>query len=101
VVGSGVVYHASRRAGTAPSYRRKGYLCSRVPTEYIVSSGHVAASVLPTWWGQTLFAMWLEVAAWTPRFHTVVRGTPDSGYRQIITQGFGKFVNYGRHGLYP
>jgi hypothetical protein len=50
--------------------------------EYIVSSGHVAAPVPPMWRGQPLFATWLEAAAWTPRFHTVVRGTPDSGYRQ-------------------
>jgi hypothetical protein len=34
MVGSGVVYRASRdrRAGTAPSYCSKGYPCSRVPT---------------------------------------------------------------------
>jgi hypothetical protein len=50
--------------------------------EYIVSSGHVAAPVLPTWRDQALFITWLKAAAWTPRFHTVVRGTPDSGYRQ-------------------
>jgi hypothetical protein len=33
VVGSDAVYHASRdrRTGTAPSYRSKGYPCSRVP----------------------------------------------------------------------
>jgi hypothetical protein len=51
--------------------------------EYIVSSSHVAAPVLPTWWGQALFAMWLEEAIWTPRLHTVVRGTPDSGYQHM------------------
>jgi hypothetical protein len=50
--------------------------------EYIVSSGHVAAPKPPTWWGQALFATRLEIAAWTPRLHTVVRGTPVSGYRQ-------------------
>jgi hypothetical protein len=34
VVGSGAVCHATRdsRAGTAPSYCRKGYPCFRVPT---------------------------------------------------------------------
>jgi hypothetical protein len=47
--------------------------------EYIVSSGHVAAPVLPMWRGQALFATWLEAAAWTPRLH--IRGTPNSGYR--------------------
>jgi hypothetical protein len=52
--------------------------------EYIVSSGHVAAPVPPTWRGQALFATWLEVAAWTPRLHNVLRGTSDSGYRQYI-----------------
>jgi hypothetical protein len=52
--------------------------------EYIVSSGHVAAPVLPTWRGQALFATWLEAAAWTPRLHTVVRGTPDLGYRPTV-----------------
>jgi hypothetical protein len=50
--------------------------------DYIVSSGHVAAPVLPTWRDQALFTTWLKAAAWTPRLHTVVRGTPDSGYRQ-------------------
>jgi hypothetical protein len=50
--------------------------------EYIVSSGHVAAPMLPTWRGQALFATWLEAAAWTLRLHTVVRGTSNSGYRQ-------------------
>jgi hypothetical protein len=49
--------------------------------EYIVSSDHVAASILPTWRDQALFTTWLKAAAWTPRLHTVVRGTPDSGYR--------------------
>jgi hypothetical protein len=49
--------------------------------EYIISSGHVAAPVLPTWWGRALFATWLEVAAWTPRLHNLVWGTPDSGYQ--------------------
>jgi hypothetical protein len=50
--------------------------------EYIVFSGHVAALVLPTWRDQALFTTWLKAAAWTPRLHTVVRGTPDSGYGQ-------------------
>jgi hypothetical protein len=50
--------------------------------EYIVSSDHMAAPVLPTWWDQALFTTWLKAAAWTPRLHTVVRGTPDLGYRQ-------------------
>jgi hypothetical protein len=49
--------------------------------EYIVSSGHVAAPVLPTWRDQALFTTWLKAAAWTPHLHTIVRGTPDSGYR--------------------
>jgi hypothetical protein len=49
--------------------------------EYIVSSGHVAALEPPTWWGQALFATRLEIAACSPCLHTVVRGTPVSGYR--------------------
>jgi hypothetical protein len=50
--------------------------------EYIVFSGHVAIREPSPWWGRALFTTRLEVAAWAPRFHTVVRGTPVSGYRQ-------------------
>jgi hypothetical protein len=32
--------------------------------------------------GQELFTVRLEITAWAPCLHTVVRGTPDSGYRQ-------------------
>jgi hypothetical protein len=35
-----------------------------------------------TWWGRVLFATRLEIVAWAPRLHMVVRGTPISGYRQ-------------------
>jgi hypothetical protein len=50
--------------------------------EYIVFFGHVATRESTTRWGQALFTTRLEVAAWAPRLHTVVRGTPMSGYRQ-------------------
>jgi hypothetical protein len=50
--------------------------------EYIVLSGHVAALELSTWWGRVLFTTRLEIATRAPRLHTVVRGTPVSGYRQ-------------------
>jgi hypothetical protein len=50
--------------------------------EYIVSSGHVAAPEPPMWWGRVQFTARLEIAAWAPCLHTVVRGTPDSGYQQ-------------------
>jgi hypothetical protein len=50
--------------------------------EHIVFSGHVAAPEPSTWWGRVLFATRLEIAAWAPRLHTVVRGTPVLGYRQ-------------------
>jgi hypothetical protein len=53
--------------------------------EDIVFSGHVAAPEPSAWWGRALFATRLEIAAWTPRLHTVVRGTPVSGYQQILT----------------
>jgi hypothetical protein len=49
--------------------------------KYIVSSSHMSTPVLPTWRDQALFTTWLKAAAWTPRVHTVVKGTPDSGYR--------------------
>jgi hypothetical protein len=52
--------------------------------EYIVSSGYVAAPEPPTRWFGRYFATWLEIAAWTPRLHTVVRGTPDSVYWQLL-----------------
>jgi hypothetical protein len=50
--------------------------------EYIVFSGHVAAPEPSTWWGWVLFTTRLEIAAWAPCLHAVVRGTPVSGYRQ-------------------
>jgi hypothetical protein len=50
--------------------------------EYIIFSGHVAAPETSTWWGRVLFTTRLEIAAWVPHLHTVVRGTPVSGYRQ-------------------
>jgi hypothetical protein len=49
---------------------------------YIIFSGHVAPLEPSTWWGQVLLTARLEIAAWTPWLHTVVRGTPDLGYRQ-------------------
>jgi hypothetical protein len=49
--------------------------------EYIVSTGHVAAPEPPTWRGRVLFTARLEIAARAPCLHTIVRGTPDSGYR--------------------
>jgi hypothetical protein len=48
--------------------------------EYIVFSGHVAAPESSTWWGWVLFTTRLEIAAWAPCLHTVVRGTPVPGY---------------------
>ena len=50
--------------------------------EGIVFSSHVAALEPSTWWGRVLFTTRLEIAARVPRLHTVVRGTPVSGYRQ-------------------
>jgi hypothetical protein len=49
--------------------------------EYIIFSGRVATRESTTWCGQALFTTRLEVAAWAPRLHTVVRGTPVSGYQ--------------------
>jgi hypothetical protein len=51
--------------------------------EDIVFSGHVAALELSMGWGRVLFTTRLEIAARAPRLHTVVRGTPISGYRQV------------------
>jgi hypothetical protein len=50
--------------------------------EYIVFSGHVATPEPSTWRGRMLFTTRLEIAAWAPHLHAVVRGTPVSGYRQ-------------------
>jgi hypothetical protein len=51
--------------------------------EDIVFPGRVVAPEPPTWRGQVLFTARLEIAAQAPCLHTVVRGTPDSGYRQV------------------
>jgi hypothetical protein len=64
--------------------------------EYITSSGHVASLGPPTWWIWALFTMRPEIAAHAPCLHTVVRGTPDSGYRhyRIGLGGFSRSI-YG------
>jgi hypothetical protein len=49
--------------------------------EYITSPVHMASLGLPTCWGRVLFTVRLEIAARASCLHTVVRGTPDSGYR--------------------
>jgi hypothetical protein len=48
--------------------------------EDIIFSGHMAALELSAWWGRVLFTTRLEIVAWAPRLHAVVRGTPISGY---------------------
>jgi hypothetical protein len=50
--------------------------------ECIIFSGHAAVPEPSTWWGRALFTTRLEIAVWVLRLHTVVRGTPVSGYRQ-------------------
>jgi hypothetical protein len=50
-------------------------------SEDIVFDGHVVALEPSTWWGQVLFSTRLEIATRAPCLHTVVRGTPVSGYR--------------------
>jgi hypothetical protein len=56
--------------------------------EDFVFSGHVVAPESSTWWGRVLFATRLEIAARAPRLHTVVRGTPISGYRHVLIAMF-------------
>jgi hypothetical protein len=51
--------------------------------DYIVFSSHMAALEPSTWWGRSLFTTRLEITTWVPRLHTIVRGTPVSGYRQL------------------
>jgi hypothetical protein len=48
----------------------------------IIFLRHMVPLERPTWWGRALFTTWLGNAVWAPRLHVVVRGTPDSGYRQ-------------------
>jgi hypothetical protein len=65
--------------GPAPSH---GSRLTVDTLEYIIFSGHVAVLEPSTWWGRALFTTRLEIATWVSRLHTVVRGTPISGYRQ-------------------
>jgi hypothetical protein len=51
--------------------------------ECITSSVHMAPLGLPTCWGQVLFTVRLEIVVRAPCLHNIVRGTPDSGYRQM------------------
>jgi hypothetical protein len=50
--------------------------------EYITSPVHMASLGLPTCWGRVMFTSRLEIAARALCLHTIVMGTPDSGYRQ-------------------
>jgi hypothetical protein len=83
LLGSSVPYSGVRvvRTGSGASSWRSG------PTDFItgytIFSGHVAPLEPSTWWGQVLFTARLEIVAWAPCLHTVVRGTPDPGYRQL------------------
>jgi hypothetical protein len=52
--------------------------------EYIVFSGHVAAPEPSTWWGRMLFTTRLEITAWAPCLHAVVRGTLFRGTDRFI-----------------
>jgi hypothetical protein len=67
--------------------------------EYITSSGHVASLGPPTWWSRVLFTTRPEIAAHAPCLYTVLRGTPDSGYRQTRRRTFPqpKSNTRGRH----
>jgi hypothetical protein len=48
----------------------------------IIFSCHVVPLEPSTLWGGVLFTVRLEDTIWALRLHTVVGGTPDSGYRQ-------------------
>jgi hypothetical protein len=79
------VLDLTRRSG--PFVQGSGtFLWGSGPTvdilEYIVFSGYVATPEPSTWWGRVLFTTQIEIVAWAPSLHTVVRGTPVSGYRQ-------------------
>jgi hypothetical protein len=60
--------------------------CRSGPTDcilgYIIFSGHVVPLEPSTRWGRVLFTVRLEIVARAPYLHTVVKDTPDSGYRQ-------------------
>jgi hypothetical protein len=45
---------------------------------------HVAVLGPTTWRGRALFTTRLDIVVYAPCLHTVVRGTPDSGYRQFV-----------------
>jgi hypothetical protein len=71
------------RTGAGASSWRSG------PTDcvlgYIIFSGHVVPVEPSTWWSRVLFTTRLEIAARAPCLHTIVRGTPDLGYRQKLS----------------
>jgi hypothetical protein len=51
----------------------------------IIFPCHMVPLDLPMWWGRALFTVWLRNGVRAPRLHTVVRGTPVSGYRQYCS----------------
>jgi hypothetical protein len=57
----------------------------------IIFSCHVVPLKPPTWWGAVLFIVRLGNVVRAPRLHTVVGGTPDSGYRQALIAKNGVF----------
>jgi hypothetical protein len=48
----------------------------------IIFPCHMVPFDLPMWWGRALLTVWPRNSVRAPRLHAVVRGTPDSGYRQ-------------------
>jgi hypothetical protein len=85
--GSDTLTRESRATIGGPSCAYRGPALPRgVPTRLmhpgcIIFPCHMEPLDLSLWWGRALFTVWLRNGVRAPRLHTVVRGTPDSGYR--------------------
>jgi hypothetical protein len=86
--GPGMLTRESRAIIKGPSCAYRGPVLPRRGQARLVHPGciifpcHMVPLELPMWWGLALFTVWLGNGVRAPSLHIVVRGTPDSGYRQ-------------------
>jgi hypothetical protein len=86
--GPGTLTRESRATIGGPGCAYRGPALPRGGPARLIHPGciifpcHMVPLDLPMWWGRALFTVWQRNGVRAPRLHTVVRGTPDSGYRQ-------------------
>jgi hypothetical protein len=86
--GPGMLTRESRAIIGGPGCAYRGPVLPRGGPARLIHPGRIIFPCrmvpleLPMWWGRALFTVWLGNDVRASRLHSVVRGTPDSGYRQ-------------------